>query len=73
MANNNRFLRISSKEGGGDPYTECLKYPGLRLTFGGRIGSQIRQFDTRLGELPWLGRWIAWQLSFKASNFPFMP
>jgi hypothetical protein len=73
MATNNRFLRISSKYGGGDPYTECLKYSDLRLTFGGRIGTQIRQFDTRLCELPWLGRWIARQLSFKASNFPFMP
>jgi SAM-dependent methyltransferase len=53
-----------------DRYTECLHYPDLKLTFGGRIGSPIGQFDKRLGELPWLGRWIARQRSFEASKLP---
>ena len=47
-----------------DRYTECLHHPDLRLTFGGRVGSPIGQFDKLLGELPRLGRWIARQRSF---------
>jgi ubiquinone/menaquinone biosynthesis C-methylase UbiE len=49
-----------------DRYTECLHHPDLRLTFGGRVGSPIGQFDKLLGELPRLGRWIARQRSFEA-------
>tara|TARA_B110001450_G_C17533685_1_gene445671 strand:- start:250 stop:597 length:348 start_codon:yes stop_codon:yes gene_type:complete len=47
-----------------DRYTECLHHPDLRLTFGGRVGSPIGQFDKLLSELPLLRRWIARQRSF---------
>jgi SAM-dependent methyltransferase len=51
-----------------DRYTECLFHPDLKLTFSGRFGSLIGQLDARLGDMPWLGRWIARQRSFEASK-----
>lgn len=49
-----------------DRYTECLFQPDLKLIFSGTPGSWPGRLDARLGELPWLGYWIANQRSFEA-------
>jgi len=51
-----------------DRYTECLFHPDLKLDFSGRFGSSFGQLDARLGELTWLGRWIARQRSFETTK-----
>jgi len=48
-----------------DRYSECLYHPELRLSFSGRPGSLVGKVDARLGEAPWLGRWIARQRGFE--------
>lgn len=44
-------------------YTECLFHPDLRLTLTGRLGSSIGQLNAHLGDVWFLGRWIARQRS----------
>ena len=44
-------------------YTECLFHPDLRMTMTGRDGSMLGRLDSRLSDLPALGRWIARQRS----------
>ncbi len=51
-----------------DRYTECLFHPELRFTFAGRPGSLLGKLDARLGEIPWLGRWIARQRGFEVTR-----
>jgi ubiquinone/menaquinone biosynthesis C-methylase UbiE len=53
----------------GDPrdrYTECLFHPDLRLLFTGERRSWVGKIDASLGNMAWLGKWIARQRSFEA-------
>lgn len=51
-----------------DRYTECLFHPNLKLAFTGRMGSSLGNLDAYLGDVPWLGRWIARQRSVEATK-----
>lgn len=48
-----------------DRYTECLFHPDLKLSFTGHLGSYVAKLDSRLGNFPLLGSWIARQRSFE--------
>jgi len=50
---------------GKDRYTECLFHPDLKCHWTGNRKNLIGTLDARLGELPWLGRWIARQRGFE--------
>lgn len=67
-ANNNQRQIVSNIFGGEvvDRYTELLFHPDLRFTFSGKPGCLLGWLDSRLGNLPYLGRWIARQRSFEA-------
>jgi len=46
-------------------YTEILFHPDLKLSFSGRKGSCIGQFDAMFGNFPFIGRWLGRQRSFE--------
>ena len=52
----------------GERYTECVFHPDLRLVFTGRENSRVGRLDARLGDAPWVGRWIARQRSMEATK-----
>lgn len=47
-------------------YTECLFHPDLRVVFSGRENSRLGRLDAKLGDVAWVGRWIARQRSTEA-------
>ncbi len=69
-ANESQRKIVADIVGGGaaeaDRYTECLFQPDLKLIFSGTPDNWFGRLDSRLGEMPWLGRWIANQRSFEA-------
>ena len=50
---------------GRDRYTECLFHPDLKFHWAGRHNSFLGIFDAQLGDLPWLGKWVARQRGFE--------
>ena len=46
-------------------YTECIFQPDFKVTFTGCNNNLLGKFDAWLGNLPWIGYWIARQLSFE--------
>ena len=49
-------------------YTECLFQPDFKITFSGKKNSFVGSIDSKLGNIPWLGFWIARQQSFEATK-----
>ena len=52
-------------EGGEDRYTECLFHPDLKWHWTGGRKNLVGAVDARLGNFPWLGKWIARQRGFE--------
>ena len=49
-------------------YTECLFHPDLKLSASGKLNSIIGRLDAKLGERPWIGRWLARQHSYEVEK-----
>lgn len=49
-------------------YSECLFHPDLKVTFSGSQKNWFGRLDARLGNVSWIGRWVARQRSFEADK-----